>query len=112
MFVFRGWGILAVLLPFGALVAMDLLVNAILGPGSYQRDVPLWGGLGFVIGGISVWFIGRRLNGGRGRILVDKTTGQEVVLKSVHSLFFIRMEYWGALSVVGGLAMIVYGLFA
>ena len=40
------------------------------------------------------WFIGRRLNGKPGRLLVDPATGEQVVLRRTHRLFWIKMEYW------------------
>ncbi len=38
--------------------------------------------------------MGRRLNGGPGRVLTDQATGQTVVLRRRHSLFFIPMQWW------------------
>ena len=54
---------------------------------------------GFLINtGVSsylLWIIGKRLNRNSRRRLIDPETNEEVILKSNHSLFFIKMQYWG-----------------
>lgn len=50
--------------------------------------------ISLIAGAAANWFIGRRLNGGEGRVLVDPKTGEEVVLRSRHDFFFVKMEYW------------------
>jgi len=44
---------------------------------------------------IAVYFLGRYLNTRPGRIVIDKITGKEIELKRIHSLLFLRFEYWG-----------------
>ena len=109
MVIWRGWGILAAVIVLLALIAMELVAEAIQGSGAYQEDTELWAGLGLLLAGAVIYPLGRRLNGGEGRVMVDKQTGQEVVIKSIHSLFFIRMEYWGLAALAGGLISVVIG---
>ena len=56
---------------------------------------------GFLINtGVSsylLWIIGKRLNRNNLRRLIDPETNEEVILKSNHSLFFIKIRYWGLL---------------
>lgn len=56
-----------------------------------------------------LWPIGRRMNSG-GRVLVDKATGQEVILKPRHSLFFIPVQFWSPILAVIAVIMLVTGL--
>ena len=42
-----------------------------------------------------LWIIGKRLNRNNRRRLIDPETNEEVILKSNHSLFFIKIQYWG-----------------
>ena len=42
-----------------------------------------------------LWIIGKRLNRNNRRRLIDPKTNEEVILKSNHSLFFIKIQYWG-----------------
>ena len=37
------------------------------------------------------------------RVLVDKDTGEEVVLRSEHSLFFVPVRFWPAIFIVLGI---------
>ena len=49
-----------------------------------------------------VLLIGKHLDKKEGRVLIEKETGKEVVLKAEHSLFFIKLEYWGYILFVLG----------
>ncbi len=42
-----------------------------------------------------LWIIGKRLNRNNRRRLIDPKTNEEVILISNHSLFFIKIQYWG-----------------
>lgn len=44
-----------------------------------------------------LWIIGKRLNRNNNRRLIDPETNEEVILKSNHSLFFIKLQYWGVI---------------
>lgn len=59
------------------------------------------------IAGIFSWFMGKKWNQKNTRTLVDKESGQEVTLKPNHSLFWIKMEYWGLIFGVLGLVVLV-----
>lgn len=110
MIIWRGWGILTVLIVVlvgGAVVAVTgpLLV----GSGRYA-------GLALTAGLLAAaavnWGVGRRLNGRPGRELVDAATGERVVLRRSHELFFVRMEWWSVLLVavaVVSLLAVIFG---
>ena len=52
----------------------------------------------FISTGVSsylLWIIGKRLNRNNRRRLIDPKTNEEVILKSNHSLFFVKIEDWG-----------------
>ncbi|WP_109301088.1 hypothetical protein [Aquimarina sp. AU474] len=53
------------------------------------------------------WFMGKKWNEPNGKTLVDKETGQEVILKPNHSLFWIKMQYWGFIFGALGIFMLV-----
>jgi hypothetical protein len=54
---------------------------------------------GFVIAlfiaGIFSWIFGNKWNNQNGRTVIDEKTGQRFILKSNHTLFWIKMQYWG-----------------
>lgn len=111
MLIWRGWGILAVVIGFGALLATQFIVDAVAGRGTYSENSEQFAGPAVALAGLLVFFLGRWLNDpSRGRVLVDKETGQEIVDKPRNDLFFIPMEIWGALLVVLGIGWFVSGL--
>ncbi len=63
--------------------------------------------IGLLLAGVFSWFMGKKWNTPEGKTLVDKETGQEVILKPNHSLFWIKMEYWGIIFGAISLIMIV-----
>lgn len=93
MIVWRGLGILV--LPI-VLVIWFVVVTA---ASKILPDISPESGhwisaVALVLSAVAVWFAGRKLNGKPGRELLDEKTGQRVLLKSTHSLFFINFEYW------------------
>lgn len=48
----------------------------------------------FVVTGLALWFLGRRMNADSKRIVIDTETGEEIALDRSHSFFFIKMQYW------------------
>lgn len=112
MIVWQGWGVLAVVFGFGGLLAAQALLNGLGGPGTYESNSSLWGGLGVLVGGALTAAAGLRLNRRPGKVLLDEQSGERVEVKPRHSLFWIKMEYWGAALVVLGLVMVVAGLLS
>lgn len=78
MIIWTGWGILAfIILAFGA------TYNAI----------------GLFIAAILIFLIGRTLNNKESdKILIDPYTGEQYLIKNRHTLFWINMEWWSAIS--------------
>jgi hypothetical protein len=110
MIVWQGWGILVAVLAGGAMALAQVAGDAALGPGGYARNSTWLAPLALLVAAAVVWPLGRRLNGGQGRVMTDKETGREVVLRRSHSLFFIRMEHWALIMAGAALVLMVYGL--
>lgn len=109
--IWRGWGVLAAVLGFAGLLGAQFLVDAIAGSGTYSDDPTLFAGPGIAIAGVVTFLLGRWLNDpSRGRVLVDKQTGEEINDRPRNDLFFIPMEFWGIAFVVLGLGAFLYGL--
>ncbi|UII22326.1 hypothetical protein [Fulvivirga ligni] len=53
------------------------------------------------------WFMGKKWNEQEGQIVIDKATGQEINLKPNHSLFWIKLQYWGIIFGVLALVFLV-----
>jgi hypothetical protein len=103
MIIWRGFGILVVLITALALVLMQWFGNTL--PGGYSAYRQWLFPIGLLLAAAITWPLGRYLNGQPGRVLVDPQTGQQVTLRREHSLFFIRMEYWAAVLAAGALVL-------
>lgn len=61
--------------------------------------------MGFWITGFLVRYVGVTLDKKEGKVVVDKETGKEFVLKSHHNFFFIRLEYWAWILFAAGIVL-------
>jgi hypothetical protein len=105
--IWQGWGIVVLGIGFAWLVAFFALAGAL---GMGQDADTLIVGLAAIPAGITTWFAGKRMNGRPGRELVDPATGERVVLKDTHSLFFVPVEWWGPILVVAGVVFVIVGV--
>lgn len=100
--VWRGWGVVVIAIGFvWATVAIAVA-------GLIHADEAASGailGLSMVPAGITTWFVGRRMNRDAARVMVDPTTGERVVLRREHSLFFVPVEWWGPILAVLGIGL-------
>jgi hypothetical protein len=87
MIVWRGWGILVVVIGFGALLLTQLAIDAVAGAGTYTRQSSTWAPVALIVAAPIVWALGRRLNAAQERVLTDQATGETVILRKDHSLF-------------------------
>ena len=107
MIIWSGHGYLVAVFVFGASLLMELATESAFNDDNfYQREAwPL--ALALVIAGVLSFMIGRNLNSAGERRLVDPETNEEVVVATGnHSLFFLRMHWWGPILFV--IAVIVF----
>ncbi|SDF47397.1 MULTISPECIES: hypothetical protein [unclassified Duganella] len=96
MIVWRGYGFLVVLLAVAGMVLGQLGVEAL--PEGYR---PGGAFVGLVLAAALVYGLHRLIEAKQpARVLIDKNTGQEVVFKPKHDLFFIPLKYWSLVLVV------------
>lgn len=96
MVIWKGLGFLAALIPF----VLAILLQIIFG------DDSMYAGIGYLLGAIPVWFLGQRLNTGVGQTVVDPNTGQQMVQKAEHTLFWIRMDYAAVIPAAVGILVL------
>ncbi|RPH32850.1 MAG: hypothetical protein EHM93_07320 [Bacteroidales bacterium] len=100
MIVWSGRGILSFLV-----FLIVLIVSGLCLPKEYAY-------YGYVIAsflaGIFSWFIGIKWNNQEARPFIDEKTGQRVILKPNHALFWIRMQYWGPIFWIFGSLFLAY----
>jgi len=99
-FVSRGHGYLVLVFYAGALILTQLIIDFILGGGFYNAHTwPKYLGIG--LGALLCWVVGKWLNSGAARRLMDMETHEEVVLPTPrHDFFYIKMEHWGIIGAV------------
>lgn len=95
MVIWTGWGFLVLVILLGASLGTELVTEALMGDDQfYQRAAwPL--ALAFALAGIATWYVGIWLRRRGARVVIDKTTGQELTIGGSHTLFFVPMHYWG-----------------
>lgn len=99
MIVWSGKGFLSVLV----LVVTFVLLTMVLPKG--QGDIAVI--VGFFVAAAFSWFMGKKLNEEEGRTMIDKATGQEIEVKPNHSLFWIKMQYWGFIFGIFGVVILI-----
>jgi hypothetical protein len=93
MIIWSGSGILVAIVGFGCLALTEVITRTTLDEKYYQAHG--WPKLaGFWIAAALVYFLALWLDRQPGRVMIDKATGQEVVLKRRHALFFIPVRFW------------------
>jgi hypothetical protein len=91
--IWSGWGILVGLVAIGVLALLNVAIDAALGTGFYAAHI--WPKLvSWVLAGALSWPLARWLEARPGRMVVDKASGRELMLKPRHSLFFVPVRYW------------------
>lgn len=94
MIIWHGWGILAALIPYFSILFTEIIVEKIFQDKFYYQNNswPMY--LGLIIGIVLVYLLSLYLSKEKGRVVVDKQTGKELILKNKHTLFFIDIKYW------------------
>ncbi len=104
MIVWQGFGLAAVLIPILTYVVTVKLLRVMLSVA--YTDTHAWpGALGTFLGAGLVLWLGIALDK-PGRTLVDPKTGQAVVLRRKHTLFWIPLQYLAAILAVVALGML------
>ena len=103
MIVWSGLGFLGLLIPIVTAGLAAVLANVALGEG--YSAMHLWpAAVGVLIGAGLVYLLSVRLDQ-PGRLLVDPATGQRVVMKRRHTLFWIPLRWIAVIAAVIGLMM-------
>ncbi len=99
MVIWSGWGVLAVLFAVVGAIGGIGLVDA---AGGLGLGLPEDSGfaLGLLVAAVVNWFVGTRLNRSLGRELIDANTGERVILRRQHTLFWVPMQYWSVVMAV------------
>lgn len=103
LFIWRGYGFLVPIITIVVGALVTVLFHLI-----FKNNQP-WGlSVGSFVSAAIIWFWGKKLNDpAKNRVMIDKATGQELILKPNHSLFFIKMQYWAFLVAALGVITLI-----
>lgn len=102
MVVWTGLGFVVALVGILALVATQMIAGAVTGNENFYQE-NTWIILYGMIGAALVTFIlNKTLLVPKTQTVIDKESGQEMVLKKDHSLFFVPTKWWPIIWVVLG----------
>jgi hypothetical protein len=106
MIIWRGWGVLIAVIVFGSSLAANFICNAVYGSTYYdQHKWPF--AVSLAISAAICWIWGAAMAKKPDRVVVDKQTGQEMILRAPRpALFFIPLQYWGPILLV--VAVVVF----
>ena len=97
MVIWTGFGILIPII-FILGVAGGVYLDTLIFDGEQKPGVELiFISVGLALSSIICWVLYKSLIKNGTKTLLDKDTGQDVVLKPSHSLFFIPMHWWGVI---------------
>jgi hypothetical protein len=65
--------------------------------------------LGLAVAAALVWLLSNHLETRPGRVVIDKTTRQELTLHDKHDRFFVPLRYWPMILVLGGFGFMIFG---
>jgi hypothetical protein len=108
MIIWSGLGCLVAVIAFLMLLLTEYVTETVFRDDSYYQNHGWPKLLALALAGAVVWFLGTYLNQKQGRVLIDKESGREFLSKPDHSLFFIRMEYWGPILLVIGILCLFF----
>lgn len=103
--VWRGWGVLALLIA-AAGGGLGTGLGVALGGATDHANVGT--GVGLMVAAVVIWIVGKRMNAPR--LGFDSITGQPVVYRNQHALLFIPMQFWGPIAGAAGIAALIIGL--
>jgi|GEM_PF-1363715 len=104
--IWKGAGILVLLSAIGGFFAGKALFPETLEAGDPKFNLHMAGCCGIAM--VINWIFFSLLFPGRGKILVDPATNEEVVMAGGHSLFFIPAKFFTFLFLLGGLGFAGY----
>jgi hypothetical protein len=103
MIIWSGLGFLVAVITFLLLLTAEYATESLFQDESYYQAHGWPKLLAFFLAAVVVWPLGKFLNRRQGKVVIEKETGKEVLVKPNHSLFFIRIEYWGPILLILGI---------
>jgi hypothetical protein len=109
MIIWKGFGILAIIIPVFISWIISLLVDIVLGEGYSHSHIYIIS-VSILISAVVVWYVGKKLNTQPGEILINPEDGETVEIKKCHTFFWIPLQWTAFIIGAMGIWMIVLGI--
>ena len=109
MIIWSGLGFLVPVIGCAALLFTGLISEKIAGDAQFVQQHGWLSGVGMLVAAPLTYGFHRLLLLQKGRVVIDKETGHEVVLRSKHSLFFVPVKWWPVVFAVLGVVFVAGG---
>jgi hypothetical protein len=106
MIIWQGFGFLVAVVGIGILALTEYVTRA-LTKNDFYYTTHGWPKLvGLWLAAAAIYGIARYFDSQPGKVVIEKNTGNEIVLKKAHSLFFVPMKYWPYVMLVLGVVFL------
>ena len=103
IFIWKGYGFLVPLITIVLVGVTSVLFSAL-----FHTVQPYGVCIGLLAAAAALWFAGNKLNSpDKERVMIDKATGQEWIIKPSHSFFFVKVQYWAYVVAAIGLFLLI-----
>ncbi|MAE71948.1 MAG: hypothetical protein CME06_15965 [Gemmatimonadetes bacterium] len=106
MIIWSRFGFLVAVFVFGCSIAANLITNSVTGGDAYWEAHQWPFGVSLFASAILCWGVGLLLSRRGSRTLIDSETGEQVVDSPSHTLFFVKMHWWGPILAILGIVVI------
>jgi hypothetical protein len=108
MIVWRGYGILVVVIIFVSSLGANFLALTFGGNGYWEtHSWPF--AVAMAVAGAGIWLVDWVLSRQPGRTLIDVATNERVVLANARDFFFVPMKWWAPIVAGTGVAIALSG---
>lgn len=109
MIIWSGFGFLVAVIGFAALIFTELASEKITGNNQFYQQHGWVILIGMLVAAALTYGLHRLLLLQKGRAVIDKETGQEIILRANHSLFFIPVKWWSVVFAALGVVFAITG---
>ena len=106
MIIWQGFGFLVAVVGIASLVLTEYAVREITKNEVYYQTHGWPKLVGLWLAAIATFLIARYFDSRPGKVVIEKDTGREIVLRQSHSLFFVPMKYWAYVFLVLGVVFL------
>lgn len=107
LIIYKGKGWLVVVFVFACSFIANLLTNWITGNEQFWNNNKWPFCISLLAASILSFTVGYYLSSQESKIYIEKDSGKEIEIKPDHSLFFIRVTYWGPILLLIAIAVLL-----